>query len=66
MVDTLFGLLEEFDEKDSREVTVFYGAYIHGASDESIGELLGLSQQRVQEIRDDMLRKLRKAYSEHV
>ena len=66
LIDTLFGLLDEFDEKDSREVTVFYGAYIHGASDESIGELLGLSQQRVQEIRDKMLRKLRKAYSDHV
>ena len=44
LIDTLFGLLDEFDEKDSREVTVFYGAYIHGAGDESIGELLGLSQ----------------------
>ncbi len=65
LIDTLFGLLDEFDEKDSREVTVFYGAYIHGASDESIGELLGLSQPQVHAIRTDMLRKLRKAYSDH-
>lgn len=66
MVDTLFGLLDDFDEKDSREVTVFLGAYVHGATDASIGELLGLSQPQVHAIRVEMLRKLRKAYSDHV
>ena len=62
IVDTLMSLLGDFDKDDSRAVTIFWGAYIHGAPDRAIAELLGMTRETTRAKRHEMLEKLRKAY----
>ena len=63
IVDTLMSLIGDFDKDDSRAVTIFWGAYIHGAPDRAIAELLGCNRETVRAKRQEMLVKLRKAYA---